>query len=153
MGTLRVVKTKMKEDQEWSKTLLRSAKDEILIDVDGDGMADVALMDSTGDGDIDTLAVDLTGDGEFNLYFHDSDANGIPDVVLLDSDGDGVLDLAEYGPGVEEAMVEAAASILAMLGAGDYIAEELDKELSELDAELKAAQKEVDAARAALKEE
>ena len=153
MGTLRIIKSKMREDQEWSKTLLRSAKDEILIDVDGDGMADVALMDSTGDGDIDTLAVDLTGDGEFNLYFHDSDANGIPDVVLLDSDGDGILDLAEYGPGVEDLMISAAAAILDMMTAGDYIAAELDKELEELDAQLREAQAQVAEARKALQED
>ena len=152
MGTLRTIKTQMKEDKEWSKTLLRSAKDEILIDVDGDGLADVALMDSTGDGDIDTLALDLTGDGEFNLYFHDSDANGIPDVVLLDSDGDGILDLAEYGPGVEDQMVEIAASIMEMLGFGEYVSAELDKELERLDQELKEAQKQVEEARKALKE-
>ena len=150
MGTLRDVKKKMMQDTEWKQTLLRSAKDEILIDVDGDGMADVAMMDSTGDGNIDTLAVDLTGDGEFNLYFHDSDANNIPDMVLLDSDGDGVLDLVEMGPGVEDRMIAAAAEILAMMEAGDYIAAQLDRELEALDKELRAAQKEVQATREAL---
>ena len=36
MGTLRKVKRKMKMDKDFRKTLVRSAKDEILIDVDGD---------------------------------------------------------------------------------------------------------------------
>ena len=141
MGTLRTVKRKMKLDKDLHKTLLRSAKDEILIDIDGDGMADAALMDSTGDGNIDTLAVDLTDDGEFNLYFHDSDANGIPDMVLLDEDGDGVLDYAAIGSEVEEAITAAANEILTMMAAGDYIAQRLDEELDALEKELKAARK------------
>ena len=37
MGTLRKVKLKMMLDKEFRKTLVRSAKDEILIDMDGDG--------------------------------------------------------------------------------------------------------------------
>ena len=141
MGTLREVKRKMKMDKDFRKTLLRSAKDEILIDVDGDGMADVALMDSTGDGNIDTLAVDLTEDGEFNLYFHDSDGNNIPDMVLLDSEGDGVLELVGIGQEVEDAMIAAANEILTMMAVGDYITEQLDKEFDALEKELKAARK------------
>ena len=143
MGTLRQIKRKMKTDKDLRKTLLRSAKDEILIDIDGDKLADVALMDSTGDGNIDTLAVDLTGDGEFNLYFHDSDANNIPDMILLDSEGDGTLELIGIGKEVEEQMIIAANNILTMMAVGDYIAEQLDKELDDL-------QKELDLARAAL---
>ena len=143
MGTLRTVKTKMKLDKDLRKTILRSAKDEILIDVDGDGMADVALMDSTGDGNIDTLAVDLTEDGEFNLYFHDSDANGIPDMILLDEDGDGVLDYAAIGKEIEDAMISAANDVLTMLSLGDYVAEKLDEELDALEKELKAARREL----------
>ena len=141
MGTLRTVKRKMKLDKDLRKTILRSAKDEILIDVDGDGLADAALMDSTGDGNIDTLAVDLTEDGEFNLYFHDSDANGVPDMVLLDEDGDGVLDYAAIGSEVEEAMISIANDILTMLALGDYITEKLDEELDALEKELKSARK------------
>ena len=141
MGTLRTVKRKMKLDKDLRKTILRSAKDEILIDVDGDGLADAALMDSTGDGNIDTLAVDLTEDGEFNLYFHDSDANGVPDMVLLDEDGDGVLDYAAIGSEVEEAMISIANDILTMLALGDYITEKLDEEFDELEKELKNARR------------
>lgn len=141
MGTLRTIKRKMKLDTEWRKTLLRSAKDEILIDVDGDGMADVALMDSTGDGNIDTLAVDLTGDGEFNLYFHDSDANNIPDMILLDSEGDGTLELVGVGPDVERQMIAAAGNILTMMALGEYEAKRLDKELEDLQSELDTARK------------
>lgn len=141
MGTLRQVKRKMRLDRDLRKTLVRSAKDEILIDVDGDGQPDVVLMDSTGDGDIDTVAVDLTGDGEFDLYFHDSDANGVPDMVLLDSDGDGQLDLVGVGPEVEAEMIEAAKTVLAIMALGDYVAQELDAALDELDKEIRAARK------------
>ena len=143
MGTLRTVKRKMKLDKDLHKTLLRSAKDEILIDVDGDGLADVALMDSTGDGNIDTLAVDLTEDGEFNLYFHDSDGNNIPDMILLDEDGDGILDYAAIGKEVEDEMVAIANEILTALALGDYIAEKLDSELDALEKQLKAARKQL----------
>ncbi|MCC8358026.1 MAG: hypothetical protein LJU34_09435 [Oscillospiraceae bacterium] len=141
MGTLRKVKRKMKLDRDLRKTLVRSAKDEILIDIDGDGAPDVVILDSTGDGDIDTVAVDVSGDGEFDLYFHDSDANGIPDMILLDSDGDGELELVGVGQEVEDAMIEAAQTILTALALGDYIAEELDAALDELDKEVRQARK------------
>ncbi len=72
MGTLKKMKMKLRMDKDLRKTLVRSARNEILIDLDGDREADVALLDTTGDGDIDTLAMDLTGDGEFNLYFTDT---------------------------------------------------------------------------------
>ncbi|MCD8116353.1 MAG: hypothetical protein LUE21_04440 [Oscillospiraceae bacterium] len=141
MGTLRKVKRKMMLDRDLRKTLVRSAKDEILLDVDGDGAPDILLLDSTGDGDIDTLAVDLSGDGEFDLYFHDSDANGIPDMILLDSDGDGELELAGVGQEVEDAMIGTAQAILDVLTLGDYIVEELDAALDELDKEVRQARK------------
>ncbi|MCD8045803.1 MAG: hypothetical protein LUE90_04030 [Clostridiales bacterium] len=96
MGTLRKVKHKMKLDKDFRKTLVRSAKNEIMIDVDGDGIPDVAMMDSTGDGDIDTIAVDLTGDGEFNLYFHDSNANGIPDMIKAEKSKKRIKSLTSY---------------------------------------------------------
>ena len=43
MGTLRKVKRKMKMDKDFRKTLVRSAKDEILIDVDGDGQYEIVV--------------------------------------------------------------------------------------------------------------
>ena len=146
MGNLRKIKRRMKLDREWRKTLLRSAKDEILIDVDGDGLADLALMDSIGDGDIDTLAVDLTGDGEFNLYFHDSDANGLPDMVLLDAEGDGTLELIGVGPEVETKMILAAHAILTILDLEEYAADKLDGAIDELQKELEEARTELKSA-------
>ncbi len=144
MGTLRKVKFKMKMDKDFRKTLVRSAKDEILIDMDGDGEPDIALMDSTGDGDIDTLAVDLTGDGEFDLYFHDSDGNGLPDLVLLNSEGDGTVEVLGFGPEVEKRTILAAHDIMAMLALEEY-------EAAALDSALDSFQKEIDEARKQLK--
>lgn len=141
MGTLRKVKRKMKMDKDFRKALVRSAKDEILIDVDGDGQPDIALMDSVGDGDIDTLAVDLNGDGEFNLYFHDSDANGLPDIVLLDSEGDGRVEVLGVGPEVETRMIMAAHTIMTMLDLEDYASASLDSALDELQKEIDEARK------------
>ncbi len=143
MGTLRRVKQKMKLDKDFRKTLIRSAKDEILIDVDGDGIPDIALMDSTGDGNIDTLAMDLTGDGEFNLYFNDTDGNGIPDMVLLDEDGDGIIEVIAIGKEIEAQMIEAANTILTMMAVGDYVTEALDQVLNDLQELLIEAKKEL----------
>ena len=141
MGTLKKLKNKMGFDRDWHKTLLRSPKNEILIDIDGDKEADLALLDTTGDGDIDTLAVDLTGDGEFNLYFGDTDKNGVPDVVLYDENGTGNLEILGLGQDVEDAIINTVALIRAAVITGDYIADALEQELDELDREIKAAQK------------
>ncbi len=143
MGTLRKLKTKMKLDRDWHKSILRSGKDEILIDIDGDKEADLALFDTTGDGNIDTLAIDLTGDGEFNLYFGDTDANGIPDVVLYDEDGSGSLEVLGLGKEVEDAIVELVGAIRDIVITGDYLAEALDEKLDELEDEIKIARKEL----------
>ncbi len=132
MGNLRKIKRKMKLDRNLRKTLVRSAKDEILIDVDGDGLPDVGLLDSTGDGNIDTITVDLTGDGEFDLYFHDSDANGVPDMILLDEDGDGTIDFVAAGTAVEEALLQAAADIFLQMAAEEYAAEVLEDALDRM---------------------
>lgn len=134
----------MRMDRDWHKTLLRSSRNEILIDVDGDKEADIALLDTTGNGDIDTVAVDLTGDGEFNLYFSDTDGNGIPDMILLDEEGTGSLELLGMGQEVEEAMLAAAVTLYTAVMAEEYIAETLDQKLEELDRQVKQARKELE---------
>ncbi len=141
MGTLRKVKLKMMLDKEFRKTLVRSAKDEILIDMDGDGQPDIALLDCTGDGDIDTLALDISNEGEFNLYFHDSDANGLPDMVLLDREGDGNMEVLGVSEEVESRLIEASHAVLAMLELGDYVAESLDRALDDLQKEIDEVRK------------
>ncbi len=140
MGNLRKIKRKMRLDRDLRKTLVRSTKDEILIDVDGDGMPDVALLDVSGDGDVDTLAVDLNGNGEFDLFFHDSDANGVPDMVWLNDEDEGV-ELVGVGPEIEQAMIAAAQAVLEQMALEEYVAQELDKELDELQQEIDQARK------------
>lgn len=140
MGNLRKIKRKMRLDRDLRKTLVRSTKDEILIDVDGDGMPDVALLDVSGDGDVDTLAVDLNGNGEFDLFFHDSDANGVPDMVWLNDEDEGV-ELVGVGPEIEQAMVAAAQAVLEQMALEEYVAQELDQELDELQQEIDQARK------------
>ena len=106
-----IVKTKkkMKEDPTLKKMVLLSKKDEILLDLDGDCLADAGLMDSTGDGRVDTLAIDLTGDNEFNLYFMDTRNNNLPDVVFYDEESNGDLRLVGIGEGIEGTLQAAAA--------------------------------------------
>ncbi len=143
MGTLRKLKMKMKFDRDWHKTLVRGGRNEILIDLDGDKEPDVAIMDTTGNGDIDTLAVDLTGDGEFNLYIKDTNGNGIPDLILLDEEGDGNAKVLGMGQDVEDAIVRAADAVRIAIAAGDYIAENLELALDNLDKEVKIARKQL----------
>ena len=143
MGTLRKLKMKMKLDRDWHKTLVRGARNEILIDIDGDKEPDVAIMDTTGNGDIDTIAVDLTGDGEFNLYISDTDGNGIPDLILMDEEGKGDLKVLGMGKEVEDAIITAANAVKVAIATGDYISQLLDAALDDLDREVKLARKQL----------
>lgn len=141
MGTLRKVKTKMKKDKDLKKTLIRSAKDEILIDIDGDGMPDIALMDSNGDGDIDTLAVNLANEDEFNLYFHKLDSENMPEMVLLDSESDAEVEIMGIDAVMRAKMLIAAHSVFSMMELGDYIAEKLERSFDELQETMESAGK------------
>ncbi len=141
METLRKIKLKMKTDEGFEKTLVRSAKDEILIDLDGDGAPDIALMDSVGDGDIDTLAVDLTGDGEFDLYFHNSDGNGLPDIVFLNADG--AAEVSRMDGETEKSVARAARNIFAALADGEYKTDDLNSALDGFRKEIDLAGKRI----------
>lgn len=143
MGTLRKLKLKLKLDRDFRKTLLRGSRNEILIDLDGDKEADVALMDTTGDGDIDTIAVDLSGNGEFDFMVKDTDHNGLPDQILWDEDGDGELDVVAEGGEVETAVVTAIEAVSKAIAYGEYVANELDARLDELEKEVRNARKQL----------
>ncbi len=136
-----IVKTKqrMKEDPTLKNMVLLSSKAEIILDLDGDGLADAGLMDSVGDGRVDTLAVDLTGDNEFNLYFMDTRNNDLPDVVFYDEQSNGDLRLVGIGEGVEGTLQNAAARVYRALLADDYEASKVEKALKELDQIVKEA--------------
>jgi len=66
-------------------------------DRDGDGVFDQQDLDDDNDGltDADELLVDADGDGLADAGSRDSDADGVPDGYDLDSDNDGIPDLVE----------------------------------------------------------
>ena len=134
MGTLRQLKTKMRLDRELRPMLVRSMRHELLIDLDGDKVADIALIDSNRDGDIDTIAVDATGSGDFNLYIGDQDGNGIPDTVEFYEDGDDVPLAAYFGRAVEERFIELAGIIYTRVLAKELIAAEMIRAFEEFEA-------------------
>ena len=98
MPTLKQMKKKLKEAAEMDKiTISKGEKNQILIDLDGDGKPEAALIDTTDSDGADLLALDLTGDHKFNLYLDDTDNNHFPNVVYVDKNGDGNLQLASEG--------------------------------------------------------
>lgn len=133
MGTLRELKTKMRLDKDLRPMLVRSMRHEVLIDLDGDKVADIALIDSNRDGDIDMIAVDATGNGDFNLYVGDTDGNGVIDTVEFYDDGDDMPIAAYFGRAVEERFIELGAAIYARVVAGELIAAELIKAFEEFE--------------------
>lgn len=134
MGTLREVKFAMRRDKELSPMLVRSGLHEILIDLDGDKVADIALIDNNRDGDIDMIAVDATGNGDFNLYVGDADGNGIPDTVEFYEDGDDMPVAAYFGRAVEDRFVDLGAIIYSRILAKEFIAAELIRAFEEFEA-------------------
>ena len=145
MGTLRQVKKWLKEDAAFRKALVRSAKDEILIDVDHDGAPDIALMDSTGDGYVDTLAIELTGNDEFDLYFHMMEGSDSPALLLLDSDGENCADSLGFSKELGLQMIDVAQSIFSLTYSDHYDAETFERRLDELQSHLEKARTEYQA--------
>ena len=131
-GSLRKAKLRIMKDPELRKLLVRCGWNEIVLDLDGDGSADVCFSDERGDGDIDTIAIDLTGDGEFNLYLHDADGNGIPDTVLWADDGSEELELLAFGSGVDRELIDIGARVRNLLLAEDFLNEEFNMSLTDL---------------------
>jgi hypothetical protein len=77
----------LKSNPEIAKFLMPGTKNEILLDLNGDGKMDFAFMDTTGNGMPETFALDKTGSGDLNLYFYDASGNGKADTVLYYPDG------------------------------------------------------------------
>lgn len=119
MGLLKLAKRKMIKDAEMGKMIVRSGRNEILVDLDGDKLADIGLLDTTGEGFVDTIAMDVSGDNQFNLYIMDSDANGIPDVSYIDELSDGNVKLVSMGESVVSELQKAAAKVFKMLSVGE----------------------------------
>lgn len=141
MGTLRKTKLWMKLHRETRHTLLRSTRNEILIDMDGDKEADLALYDLSGDGNIDTIAADLTGSGELDLLVMDTDGNGIPDALMVD-EGDGILTVLDCGKEMEARVIEAAIRLEALFDAAEMASAEVDEALEAMEKEIHQIRKE-----------
>ena len=92
MATIADLRAKLCARPEAAKMLKPSARNEIYMDLNDDGMADFAIIDSkgdfTGNGNIDTFAVDLGADGEFDLYMIDTDGNWVGDEIIYFKDGE-----------------------------------------------------------------
>ena len=98
MGTLKQTKKRFTSAINAAKiSVLAIEADRILVDLNGDKMADAALIDTTGNGAPDLLALDLTGDGKFNLFLDDTNDNNFPDTAYIDQNGDGNIKLLSMG--------------------------------------------------------
>ena len=129
-------KKRIKNDPELSRMLVHSGWREIALDLNGDGMADVAFSSDSLGRKIDTMAVDLDGSGEFNLYLHDSDGNGIPDIVYLINDA-GDEEVVAFGGEVELGFINLGVKVADLLVAEDFMNRELGLSLADLAAYLK----------------
>lgn len=143
MGTLLKAKTAVKLDKSLRHMLVRGSRHEILLDLDGDKVADIGLIDDDRDGDIDTLAADLSGAGDFDLFLVDTNHSGVPDKILFDENGSGELTELDAGPEVEEHLIGAARRIAMLMQAEEVIAERMDEALAEMDKRIRAARKEL----------
>ncbi len=131
-GNIRKAKKWIKEDPELRKMLVRSGRNEIMLDLDGDGAADVCISSENKGKNIDTLAIDLSGNGEFNLYLHDADGNGIPDTILWADDDSDEAEVIAIGSDVEDGLIDIATRIDRLLSAEEFLNEELGLSLADL---------------------
>ncbi len=133
MGTLRQLKTALQSDDELCSMLVRSGRDEILLDVDGDGSPDIGLLDMNGSGDVNAIAVDLTGNGEFNFYLVDNDGNGIPDEISFYRDGDDMPVKSVFGHAVETKIVQRVSRIHSLMSVSELAADDFIAALEDLE--------------------
>ena len=106
MKELGRIKAALKTDPLTAKLIMPSAVNEIYMDLDGDGKADLAFIDNTESDGIDTFAFDTTGNGEFNLYLSDTDNNGIEDYIRFYLDGSDTPAEVYTGDAVEKKLSE-----------------------------------------------
>ncbi len=130
--SIREAKKRIKNDPELSRMLVRSGWKEIALDLDGDGVADVAFSCEKMGRKIDTMAVDLSGSGEFDLYLHDLDGNGIPDTVLVAQEGSDDRVLVAFGGEVELGFINLGVKVANLLVAEDFMNRELGLSLADL---------------------
>lgn len=101
-GALGSFKKTLKSFPQTANMIMPSAKNEIFLDLNGDGLADFAFISSKNDNNIDMFAIDTTDSGEFDLYLTDTDGNGIADDVCFYSDGSDEPDMSYGGQELEE---------------------------------------------------
>lgn len=130
--SIREAKKRIKNDPELSKMLLRSSWKEIVLDLDGDGVADVSFSAEKLGNKIDTIAFDLSGKGEYDLYLHDMDGNGIPDTVLWTGANQDEPAVVAFGGEVELAFVNLGVKIADLLVAEEFLNKELGVSLTDL---------------------
>ena len=135
--SIREAKKRIKNDPELSKMLVRSGWKEIALDLDNDGVADVAFSCEKFGRKIDTMAVDLSGSGEFDLYLHDMDGNGIPDTVLMVREGSDERAIVAFGGEVELGFINLGVKVANLLVAEDFMNRELGISIEDLAAYLK----------------
>lgn len=75
--------------------------EEIFIDADNDGIAEVILQDIDGDGNLDVKSVDLNDDGNIDVIH----AAGNKEAVALNSDDDSMIDLKIKHDGLDAEMI------------------------------------------------
>ncbi|MBR6400675.1 MAG: hypothetical protein IKS17_05575 [Firmicutes bacterium] len=132
MGTLAKARKAVTEDDILSRMLIRDGKDGLLLDVDGDNIADVGLFDSNTDGDIDTLAADVFNTGDFNLYIMDMDMTGVPDTIYISEKKGGRLKRIQMGAGIEARLTDAAEELCTVINQKNTIASDIFHKLQEL---------------------
>ncbi len=131
--SIREAKKRVKNDPELSKMLMKSGWNEISLDLDGDGLADICFSANNLGRKIDTIAIDLSGNGEFNLYIQDFDGNGIPDTVVWAGDeGSDVGTVVAFGGEVELGFINLGVRVANLLVAEDFMNRELGISLADL---------------------
>ena len=134
MGTLKEAKRMFREDPELMKMVVRANRHEIMIDLNGDDIADITIMDNNRDGDIDMIGVDTTRDGDFNFYVGDMDCNGIIDTVEFYEDNEDMPTASYFGKTVEEYFMGKAEKILTPIYTAKFIAADLINAMVEFEA-------------------
>ena len=135
--SIREAKKRVKNDPELSKMLVKSGWNEISLDLDGDGVADICFSSNNLIRKIDTIAIDLSGNGEFNLYIQDFDGNGIPDTVVWAGDGADDGAIVAFGGEVELGFINLGVRVANLLVAEEFLNRELGLSLADLAAYLK----------------
>lgn len=130
--SIREAKKRIKANPELKKLLVRSGRNEIMLDLDGDGVADLCFSCENGGKAIDTLSIDLSGNGEFNFFLHDADGNGIPDTILWADDGSEEAEVVAIGSEVEQGLIDIATRISSLLSAEEFLNEEFGVSLYDL---------------------